>query len=108
MNCGTCKWWGFNVPIYGGATIRENQTGEWRQCGRVQHVDRYDVEDKETVEDDLSETSAKRYLDSPARKELAVVTDGSDYHAALRSRADFGCVLHEPLVGSGADCKEVP
>lgn len=74
MRCGDCKFWGVNVrERYSNGPV--NQTGEWRQCGRLQMYDSYDAD--------------------ATKNELAVTEDGSDYHAALKSRADFGCVLFE-------------
>lgn len=85
MNCGTCRFWGKNVPDPHGEI--SDQTGDWRQCGRVVHEDSY-------------------FQGKDFQKELALVVDGSNFFAALKCRSDFGCVLHEPLVGSGAEQSE--
>lgn len=103
--CGSCKFWG-RLPRKNGEV--EVQDGEWRQCGRVLHdEDSVCQPDKELVglygqwdpKTDMmvhDEFSLKK-LNDPIRRELAVVQDGSGYHAALKSRADFGCVLFAPL-----------
>ncbi len=72
MRCGECKFWGINVPDYPSGPLT-NQDGEWRQCGRLEMEDSYEPKSGGT--------------------ELAVLKDGSNYYAALKSRADFGCVL---------------
>lgn len=103
MNCGTCKWWGKNVPIYPGARAREDQTGEYRQCGRLVHdSDNWaegsdyatPVEGRDWLTPELKAAMvAERDL---VLSQPAVLKDGSGYFAALKSRADFGCVLYEP------------
>jgi hypothetical protein len=81
--CGTCPFW----------TGREalSEAGEaFRQCQRLVHdqnrdVDGYDREEEPAI--------ARQ---TTLRRELAVLQDGSGYYAAIKCRADFGCVLHEP------------
>lgn len=92
--CGNCKFWGRQIKKYRGAPPKD-QAGEWRQCGRIEH-DR----DNATFDDTdewWDEDYKKERIDHPLRLGLAVVTDGSGYFAALKSRADFGCELFEPI-----------
>lgn len=84
--CATCRFWG----LPGGETeqaatrIREDsiEAGFWnkvRPCGAV------------AMPDDSIGPHAYS-MPSGARAE---VVDGSGYYASLRTREDFGCVLHE-------------
>lgn len=72
--CGTCRFW---KPVDDSsdpspAFFSEEITDKtWGQCGRIE------------------------MLESSQSPELAGCVDGSGYFAALRSKADFGCVLHE-------------
>lgn len=89
--CGDCKSWGV-IKKESGAT--DTQSGDWRQCGRFVHDVRGDTEDwRDGFENDSDEKEKARIR--ATRKELAVVQDGSGYFAALKSRADFGCVMFE-------------
>jgi hypothetical protein len=69
--CGTCKFWG---------SAGESKT--FRECNRIVH-------DKFYYVDGLDE------LDSFQEEHKAVTQDDHGYYAALKCRADFGCVLHK-------------
>lgn len=97
--CGTCKFWGSDDPRHND----EIPEGEYRTCNAVIHdklgatdsnrdgVDTYvaDYYDKHEFAEAKAEIAA-------VRKHLAVVKDGSGYYAALKTKDDFGCVLHQP------------
>ena len=75
-SCGKCKHWG----------SPEETHEEYRSCRAIVH-------------DEGSFTSGDgKYQDVPTTTEFrathpAVVVDGSGFFAALRSRADFACIL---------------
>ena len=77
-NCGRCKHWG-----------EESDETPFRECTRIkfdevresEHGKSPYVEDEETT----------------AFDELAVTVDGHGWHAELRTRAAFGCVLFEAV-----------
>jgi hypothetical protein len=72
--CVTCKHWG-NAKDEGKL---------FRECQRI-------VQDRDQASDcDEFSTDPENVLD-----ETAVVIDGSGYFAKLRSKANFGCVMHE-------------
>lgn len=73
--CATCKHW------HG-----EQNADETRTCAAVPML--WDA--TEWSEDGRRVTSPK------FANTLAFVTDGSDYFAALLTKPDFGCVMHEP------------
>jgi hypothetical protein len=52
-------------------------------CSRIKMITQIPIQDPESVLDD----------------EPAIVEDGSDYHAALRPSAEFGCVLFQERGG---------
>jgi hypothetical protein len=88
------KFWGHNIRDYSGRLKPDQTDPEWRQCGAIKHDARghcYGVADLEIYGTD----AVSELVNMPLRRELAVVQDGSGCHAALRSRADFGCVLFE-------------
>lgn len=68
--CKTCKYW---------ETERQNlpNTGA---CRRIPGPD--DLDRKRSNSEDIHD-------------ELAIVEDGSGYYAALITKGDFGCILHE-------------
>lgn len=84
--CGTCKFWGSYIKWKGRPV--PDQTGEWRQCGRIFFDD--DGEISEYADDKEG---------SLVRKELVVVQDGSGWFGCLKCREDFGCILHEERPG---------
>jgi hypothetical protein len=101
--CGNCRFWGRLRRKDG---TEEVQQGEWRQCGRAAHDEDTDCISEEELLDLYGEwpigsdgpvhsESTRQKMARPIRQELAVVQDGSGYHAALKCRADFGCVLFE-------------
>lgn len=103
VRCGTCRFWGRLRRTNGETEVQE---GEWRQCGRAAHDKDHDCEPEQEILDlngnwvngvAVHDEYSLRKMNSPLRRELAVVQDGSGYYAALKCRADFGCVLHEPL-----------
>jgi hypothetical protein len=100
--CGNCKFWGKGARTYPQASPEDQTTGEWRQCGRVQHDDHARCRPEDDIRDeyDFDPIRAEEMVEDPIRRELAVVTDGSGYFAALKCREDFGCVLFEPKEAS--------
>lgn len=106
MKCGDCKFWGKNITRRGRP--QEDQTGDYRQCGRVIHDEDGSCKNDDEIEMaffDMDEDSefgrdqTARFNESiakPIRKELAVTQDGSGYFAVLKTREAFGCVLFEP------------
>ena len=79
--CGTCRHWG-----------DEGSVERFRTCEAVIH----DVDGKHAslALDSGWELDAAELAEIEAmRKHLAVVVDGSGYHAALKCREDFGCRL---------------
>lgn len=66
-HCATCKHWGDDVDA------QRAQPGEPRDCNRINHRD---------YRNEL--------------RVLAYTVDASDYHSALITYAEFGCVLHAP------------
>ena len=83
--CATCRWWGY------GRTKELESKAFWqlaRPCGAITH------------DQDHTGSDPGGYL---PRGVKAQVLDGSGYFAALRTAADFGCVLHKPLREVGPD-----
>ena len=78
--CGTCRYWG----------DAEDLGERWRRCLGVRHGSTRRTEDGpyDVWLDDYGQ--GPRVILS-----RAFVADGSDYYAALKCEADFGCVLHE-------------
>ncbi len=83
--CGGCKYWG-----------DKKDTGEeFRKCVAVIHDERSyantdiydDPDDEEWIDEEI------RAEIKAVRAHRAVVVDGSGYYAALKCKADFGCVL---------------
>lgn len=88
--CGTCKHWKFTEPDW------EFETMSFGNCKRIIHrnsiTDERNLGVERTYEDDCPwEKAAEEAL----KKSQAFVVDASGYHAALRTCADFGCVLYE-------------
>lgn len=97
MRCDTCKHWLPNEDW-------DVKAGGLRRCARI--VPKWTLEDR--VPDELREAkygwkddddpitaayvAASEKIFSEAK---AVVMDGSQYHAELLTRPDFGCVLFE-------------
>lgn len=69
--CGTCRWWGLS-------SNRALVDGAYRACERVRMREQFPQDGPLAVSEDP-----------------AFVEDGSGYYAAIRCRADFGCVLWE-------------
>lgn len=80
--CGTCKHWGTgDFGPWGKYDDDGNevpQTGPWRACGRIPRT--YYQNEPEDV--------------APENRR-AVTCDGSGFFSAIKTAADFGCVLHE-------------
>lgn len=82
MNCGTCKYWG-----------KPDETEEFRQCQVIRHDEKlYTRPRGERWEDDDPTEEELKFRS----ENIAVACDGSGYFGALRSRSDFGCILHVP------------
>lgn len=81
--CGTCRFWG-----------RAQDAGlNYRPCQAAIHDKDFKYCDKEWDDEEDRLERAEKLKTLPLR--LAVVEDGSGWHAALKCREDFGCVLHE-------------
>lgn len=77
--CGTCKHWG--EPRKSGRLPRPGRPqvmSLFRECKAVPYLGKYGEEEP------------------AAADRLAIVADVDDSGAELSTRADFGCVLHEP------------
>jgi len=76
--CVTCKHWG----------NAEDEGKLFRECQRILH-------------DVVQASDCDEFSRDPENvlEETAVVIDGSGYFARLRSKADFGCVMHEAEAG---------
>ncbi len=85
--CGTCKHWG---------KANENDNA-FRSCQAIAH-DKLFLSKEQASH--LWEQEDIEALDSFTKEHKAVVTDGSGFKAALRSRSDFGCVLYSPREGA--------
>ena len=88
--CGTCRYWG-KLKDFDFAGIIH------RPCTRIIHDSDYDATPVvcEWDEDEVDEGNKR--IDK-VRNEPALTQDGSGYHAALRTRDDFGCTLWEGKV----------
>lgn len=75
--CETCRWWDAEWAY---------QSTQVRRCTRIPEY----WNATEWVSDEYQ----TRIATSP--EDLAFAQDGSDYHAMLLTRANFGCVLHQP------------
>lgn len=82
--CGNCKFWG-----------EPDDVNEFRQCQAIPH----DIHCIHNEDKDFENFS---WLDEEGKEEYrkikrnkAVVTDGSGYFAAIKTKEDFGCVLFE-------------
>lgn len=95
MNCATCKHW---MPH----EAWDVKAGGLRRCAAVRQ--KWDVEDdvpeaiKEEKWDwqyDDTPNAYTKAADVVFTRAKAVVNDGSQCHAELLTRPEFGCVLHE-------------
>lgn len=80
--CGSCAYWGAGHE-------QNSESPAWRRvrpCGAVKHDDSDSYRADGSLSTPLSDPNAK-----------AEVVDGSGYFAALRTRADFGCVLYQEV-----------
>ncbi len=85
--CETCAHWNTEAPDWQFDELK------MKRCGAIQQRETI-IEPARRLEDwDAREAEEYRLL-SEAK---AIAVDGSGYYAALRTRADFGCVLHSPL-----------
>ena len=75
-SCGKCKHWG----------SPEETHEEYRSCRAIAH-DEGSFTSGNIAHEDIPATTEYRAAHS------AVVVDGSGFFAALRSRADFACIL---------------
>ena len=80
--CGTCSLWG-----------ESGEKGKYRTCCAVPHDERGYCEEDCWDEDMIGAESKEKWLEM--RESPAVVKDGSGYYAALKTRKDFACSLHE-------------
>ena len=71
--CETCKFWG----------DEDDKNNLFRECQAINHQASYDPYEENS--------------DSALEDQLAITIDGSGYFAAIKTQADFGCVLHESL-----------
>lgn len=85
--CGNCRHWG----------LPDEAKQRFKSCAAVKHDKSgavapayYYQEDPEYYAEELAEVREQQEI------HLAVVVDGSGYHAALKCREDFGCRLFEP------------
>jgi hypothetical protein len=86
--CGTCKHWG---------TARDADIS-YRQCTGIIH----DTSTATIDDDDIAWMDEDERAPIEAiRKHAAVVRDGSGYHASVRCRSDFGCVLWKSKTQGG-------
>ena len=80
--CGTCKHWGDeHFPYFVGL----------KPCLAVLHVSKIEMEEDEYGPVDGVDACYVAKGGTPR----AMVTDASGYHAALKTREDFGCALWE-------------
>lgn len=82
--CATCRYWGDTPYRYDDD---ETMLG-MRICGRM-------VELWEASEWSDNGSGIERSLKEEFADHLAFTQDGSSYHAELRTKAEFGCVMHE-------------
>lgn len=93
--CATCRFRGDEKKVTDAAFV-EHGLGYYA-CFAVEHAGRGAI-DALVDEDVVQAQMTKR----------AVVVDGSGYAAQLLVRADFGCILHEPIADADtADVKEL-
>jgi hypothetical protein len=94
MRCGDCKFWG----------LPDESIAKWRSCTAVIHDDEWVTAPTVAEGGDARPIEERDYLRDFRKKELliirdqhrAVVVDDSGYHAALKTRDSFGCVLFSP------------
>ena len=85
--CKTCRYWGLPRDEYDAEAIEQIKKdsdrlhlwGRVRPCGAVL----------------ACESGVGPSATTLSEGERARVVDGSGYYASLRTRDDFGCVLHE-------------
>lgn len=98
--CGTCRFWGAeredDVP---------DHVSLFRVCGAIKHDAQFytDDQNREGLEPyggdvprdaDWRAAELAKYNGFRA-SERAAAADGSGYYGALKTRDDFGCILHE-------------
>lgn len=92
--CGSCKFWG----------LPDESKAKWRSCTAVIHDDGDATGMTENEGGYTTPVEERGYMRDARKKELivirdqhlAVAVDGSGYHAALKTRDSFGCVLYQP------------
>lgn len=72
--CGTCRFWGSGDRA---------ETERFRECTAIIHDRGYPVSPNTDCDPNFADAHC------------ATAVDGSGYYAAVRCRADFGCVLHQ-------------
>lgn len=84
-NCRTCRHWRAVEPDwqFDGLTMGK--------CGAIKQRETIIAPAREIDDWDKREAEEERLL----KAEKAVAVDGSGYYAALRTQADFGCVLFQ-------------
>lgn len=84
--CETCEHWAFDERDVAFDRLRLGRCRAIRQ--------REDIIEPARSMGDWDSREAEEHRLLAAAKAIAV--DGSGYYAAIRTAADFGCVLHEP------------
>lgn len=92
QSCGTCRHW---TPVdHGGmgysATYIESESWEDESARQVA------VEGLYGTCQAVVEIPDAQDFEPPNTPPIAFTMDGSHYTASLHTRAEFGCVLHEP------------
>ena len=93
VKCGTCKFWG--TP----AETKNNLT--FRSCQGIKHDEDRLTEDYKQQQGYFNlynpyDVEAKQKMGEFFKEHQAVACDGSGYYAALKTKEDFGCILHVP------------
>lgn len=88
--CETCRNWSNAEPDWQFDQLIMGRCAAIRQREDI-------LEPAREIEDwDAREVEEGRLLSA----EKAIAVDGSGYYAAIRTRGDFGCVLHVPATHS--------
>lgn len=85
-HCETCKHWKAVEPDWQFDALVMGR------CAAVKQRDDIIAPARQVEDWDAREAEEGRLL----KLEKAIAVDSSGYYAALRTQADFGCVLHEP------------